>query len=108
MQTADPDSAVSEHHSGPGLDDSDSDGPHKSIRKEAIARLRVTCQRMVANPTISCHECALSRRGTVLMSRLTKLTGVIVTGSLSLVITDVNSRHQYQLKCEDGVIDQSW
>ena len=43
MQTADPDSAVSE------FDGSDSDGPHKSVRKEVVARLRVTRERMVAN-----------------------------------------------------------
>ena len=83
MQTADPDcNAVSDHHSG--LDDSDSDGPHKSMRKETVARLRVTRQRMVANHNKQSRVRSFKVR-TVLASRLTELTGVIVTGGLSLV-----------------------
>ena len=100
MQTADPDSAVSKHHTG--LDYSDSDGPHKSVRQEAVARLRVTPQRMVANHNKQSWVCSFkvgdcvgvkverANRGHcdrkfVLVSSLTSIAAISISWAVKMV-----------------------
>ena len=94
-----------EHPSTRDSVDSDSDGPHKQIRREAIATIEKTRARMVRN---------YNRQSKVHHSKIGDRVGIKIDRSdrghcdrkfVPCLIIDVNNRKQFQLRCQDGVID---